>query len=255
MNTVYLIAFFILGLFFGSFYTVIGLRLPRKENFITTRSYCDTCHHELTLLDMVPILSYLFLRGRCRYCKAKIRDLSTYMELFTGVLFSLSFYVFGFSYEFLIALGIVSMLIIISVSDISYFIIPDEVLIFFSGYFLIVTVLHTDVMNALFCILSGLALFSIMYGIMLLGNFLFRKETLGGGDIKMMFVFGLVLHPLLGLFSIFLGSVLALPISLIILWKKNQRLVPFGPFLLISLTMIYFTRIDIHAVLNFIKML
>ena len=85
MNTVYLIAFFILGLFFGSFYTVIGLRLPRKENFITTRSYCDTCHHELTLLDMVPILSYLFLRGRCRYCKAKIRDLSTYMELFTNM--------------------------------------------------------------------------------------------------------------------------------------------------------------------------
>lgn len=255
MNTIYLIIFFILGLFFGSFYTVIGLRLPRHENFITNRSYCDTCHHELSFLDMIPILSFLFLRGRCRYCKAKIQDLSTFMELFTGVLFALSYYVFGFSFQLWIALGIVSMLIIISVSDVRYFIIPDEVLIFFSGYFLIVIVLFTDVMTALFSILSGLALFVVMYGIMLLGNFIFKKETLGGGDIKMMFVFGLVLHPLLGLFAIFLGSLLALPVSLFILWKKNQRLVPFGPFLLIALTFLYFTRIDIQMVIDFIRML
>ena len=59
MNTVYLIIFFILGLFMGSFYTVIGLRLPKHENFITNRSYCDKCHHELSFLDMIPILSYL----------------------------------------------------------------------------------------------------------------------------------------------------------------------------------------------------
>ena len=88
----------------GSFYTVIGLRLPKHENFLTDRSHCDKCQHNLSLLDMIPLLSYLFLKGRCRYCKAKINELSTYMEFFTGVLFSLSFYVFGFSYELLIAL-------------------------------------------------------------------------------------------------------------------------------------------------------
>ena len=255
MNTFYLIIFFILGLLMGSFFTVIGLRLPRRENFLTNHSYCDKCHHKLSLLDMVPIISYLLLGRRCRYCKAKIDDLSTYMELFTGILFALSFYVFGFTYLLFIALGIVAMLIIISVSDIAYLVIPDEVLIFFSGYFLIVICLGTDVMTALFSILSGMALFGIMYLIMLLGNFIFKKESMGGGDVKMMFVFGIVMNPLLGLFVIFLGSLLALPVSILMLYKKNQKLVPFGPFLLISFAFVYFTRIDIDMIIDFLRLL
>ena len=89
MNTLYLIIFFILGLFMGSFFTVVGLRLPKHENFITNRSYCDKCHHELSMLDMIPIFSYLFLKRRCRYCHSRIDSLSTYMELFTGILFAL----------------------------------------------------------------------------------------------------------------------------------------------------------------------
>ena len=86
---------------------------------------------------------------------------------------------------------------------------------------------------------------------MLLGNFLFKKETLGGGDIKMMFTFGLVVHPLIGLIVIFVGSLLALPVSLFLLWKKHEKLVPFGPFLLISLTCIYFTDIDVQTILMY----
>jgi leader peptidase (prepilin peptidase)/N-methyltransferase len=254
MMILYLIIFFLLGLVFGSFYTVVGLRLPKHENFISNRSYCDKCHHELSLLDMIPLVSYLFLHGRCRYCKGKIDNLSCYMEFFTGVLFSLSYYVFGFSYDLLIALGIISLLIILSVSDISYFIIPDEVLIFFSGYFIIINCLKSGVLYALFSILSGLALFGVMYGIMLFGNWLFKKESLGGGDVKLMFVFGLIINPLLGLLIIFLASVLALPISLIILHKKRQNLVPFGPFLLISFTFIYFTGITVDMFLDFLRL-
>ncbi|MCI8568387.1 MAG: prepilin peptidase [Bacilli bacterium] len=253
MFILYLIIFFIFGLFMGSFYTVIGLRLPKHENFLTDRSHCDKCQHNLSLLDMIPLLSYLFLKGRCRYCKAKINELSTYMEFFTGVLFSLSFYVFGFSYELLIALGIVSLLIIVSVSDISYYIIPDEILIFFIGFFTIIITLNSSVLNALISLLSGFTLFIIMYTIMIFGNFLFKKESLGGGDVKMMFVFGLILNPFLGLISIFLASFLALPVSIFILLKKHQNLVPFGPFLLISFAFIYFTKIDMTTIINFIK--
>ena len=253
MFILYLIIFFIFGLFMGSFYTVIGLRLPKHENFLTDRSHCDKCQHNLSLLDMIPLLSYLFLKGRCRYCKAKINELSTYMEFFTGVLFSLSFYVFGFSYELLIALGIVSLLIIVSVSDISYYIIPDEILIFFIGFFTIIITLNSSVLNALISLLSGFTLFIIMYAIMIFGNFLFKKESLGGGDVKMMFVFGLILNPFLGLISIFLASFLALPVSIFILLKKHQNLVTFGPFLLISFAFIYFTKIDMTSIINFIK--
>lgn len=253
MDILYLIIFFILGLFMGSFYTVVGLRLPNNEGFIKGRSHCDNCKHELSFIDMIPIFSYIFLKGKCRYCGKKINPLSTYMELFTGILFALSFYVFGFSYELFIALGIVTMLIIISVSDITYYVIPDEILIFFTGYFLIVFVLERGVINVFFNIFSALILFLVMYTIMLIGNFLFKKESLGGGDIKLMFVEGLILSPLLGLFSIFLGSVFALPISLVLLLRKNQKLVPFGPFLLIALAFIYFTKIDEAMLLSLFK--
>lgn len=253
MNILYLIIFFVLGLLMGSFFTVVGTRLPNGEKFLTGRSHCDKCKHDLSLLDMIPIISYIFLRGRCRYCKAKIDDLSSYMEFFTGVLFALAYFVFGFSYELFIALGIVAMLIIISVSDISYLIIPDEILIFFSGYFLIIYTLKDGVLWALTHLVTGMVLFAIMYFIMILGNKLFKKETLGGGDVKMMFVFGIVLHPLLGLIVIFIGSLLALPVSLILLFKNNQRLVPFGPFLLISFAFIFFTKIEATQIIEFIK--
>ena len=254
MKFSYFFLFFVLGLFMGSFFTVVGKRLPKKEKIIIGRSHCDSCHHTLSLIDMVPVLSFFFLKKRCCYCGERIDDLSTYMELFTGILFALSYLVFGFSYNLLIALGIVSMLIIISVSDISYFIIPDELLIFFTGYFLILITLRSGIVASLVAILSGVFLFLVMYGIMLFGNYLFKKETLGGGDVKMMFVFGLLLHPFLGLIVIFLGSLIALPVSLFILLKKNRNLIPFGPFLLISFTFIYFTGIQVSMIMDFIRL-
>lgn len=237
----------------GSFYTVVGLRLAKRENFITSRSHCDECDHTLSFFDMIPIVSFIMLKGKCRYCKKKINPLSTYMEIFTGILFALSYLVFGFSYELLIALGIVSLLIIISVSDISYYIIPDEVLIFFTGYFLIILTLSNGVMATFTNIVSGLIMFLIMYTIMLIGNFIFKKESLGGGDIKLMFVIGLICSPLPSLFVIFIGSCLALPISIIILVRKKTKLIPFGPFLLIAFLFIYFTKIDTNTILNLLK--
>lgn len=253
MSVLYLVIFFILGLFMGSFYTVIGLRCPKHENFISNRSYCDECKHTLSFLDMVPVVSFVLLHGKCRYCKKKIDPLSTYMELFTGILFALSYAIFGFSYEMLIALGIVSLLSIISVSDISYYIIPDEVLVFFIAYFLIILTLNNGVMAALVSLLSGFIMFCIMYTIMLLGNFLFKKESLGGGDIKLMFVIGLVLSPLPSLFVIFIGSLIALPISLVILIRKKTKLIPFGPFLIIAFLIIYFTKIDTNVILSLLN--
>lgn len=253
MDILYLIIFLLLGLSMGSFFTVVGLRCPKHENFISNRSYCDECKHTLSFYDMIPVVSFIMLKGKCRYCKKKIDPLSTYMELFTGILFALSYAIFGISYELFIALGIVSLLSIISVSDISYYIIPDEVLIFFTAYFLIILTLSNGVMATLVHILSGFIMFCIMYTIMLLGNFLFKKESLGGGDIKLMFVIGLVLSPLPSLFVIFFGSLIALPISFIILLRKKTRLIPFGPFLIIAFLCIYLTKIDTNMILNLLS--
>ncbi len=254
MNTLYLIIFFIFGMFFGSFFTVIGLRMPKGESFLINHSHCDNCLHELSFLDMVPIFSYLFLKGRCQYCHCKVSSLSTWMELFTGILFAVAYYTFGLSYSLLIALGITAMLIIVTVSDMSYLVIPDQLLIFFSLYFTIINLLSGGLKKAILQILSGIFLFLVMYLIMLVGNKLFKRESLGGGDIKMMFVFGIILHPLLGAISIFLGSCLALPVSLLILMKKKERIVPFGPFLLIALTLIYFTQLTPQIILDILKL-
>lgn len=255
IQIIYMIIFFILGCHMGSFYTVIGMRLPKHEDFLKSRSHCDKCKHDLSFIDMVPILSYIFLKGKCRYCHKKISNLSTYMEFFTGILFALSYWIFGFSYELLTALGFVSMLSILSVSDIMYFIIPDEVLIFATGYFLIITTLHYGVIIALVSLLSGFLLFSFMYLIMLIGNFIFKKETLGGGDIKLMFVIGLIMHPFLGIVSIFIASFLALPISLIILIKNKKNIIPFGPFLLIASLIIFMTKINMSMIIEWIKLI
>ena len=253
MEALYLIIFFIFGSLMGSFLTVVGLRLPKKENFIISHSHCDKCKHELKMSDMIPIVSYFLQKGKCRYCNQKIDILSTYIEIFTAALFATAYYAFGFSYELLIALGIVSLLMIVVVSDITYLIIPDEVLIFFSGYFIIIQALNLGLVGCSKQIIYGVFLFSIMYLIMIIGDKLLKKESLGGGDIKMMFVFGLILDPLLGAFSIFLGSFIALPISLVLLYKQNQRVIPFGPFLLIALTFIYFSKLTTPIILSWLN--
>ena len=252
MLVFYLIIFFILGTLCGSFFTVVGLRLPKNENFTTTHSHCDSCGHELKLYEMIPIISYAIQRGRCRYCKQKIDIMSTFIEFFTGLLFAVSFYSFGFSYEFAIGLGVISLLMIVIVSDLIYLIIPDEVLIFFSVYFLIFQFLNLGLVGGLIKLASGIFLFALMYTIMLVENKILKKECLGGGDIKMMFVFGLVLDPLLGTLTIFLGSFIALPISLFLLYKNKEKVIPFGPFLLIALAIIYFTKLTPEVIVNFL---
>ena len=253
MNLFLLIIFFILGTCMGSFYTVVGNHLVNEEDFMFNHSKCDHCGHKLNLLDMIPILSYVCLGGKCRYCKKKIDPLSTYMELFSGILYATAFYVFYIDYELFIALGIISLLLIVIVTDVSYMIIPDELLIFMSIYFIVFQLLNIGVIETLKAIGSGILLFVIMYAIMLLGNKLFKKESLGGGDIKMMFIFGLLLGPLVGVISIFLGSMIALPVSLFLLIKEKENIIPFGPFLLISLTLLYFTQITPDVILGFLR--
>jgi len=242
MGILYLIIFFILGCFLGGFYTVLGERLATEDYHIFPYR-CNLCQQSLFFLESLPIFSYLFLRGKCRYCHKKIDILELLMELFTGVLFTVSFYSFGFSWELLIALGIVSLLIIVTVSDLNYLIIPDEVLIFFVLYFVIVQFLIGGPILVLKRLLTGTFLFLLMYFIMWLGEKVLKKESLGGGDVKMMFLFGLVLDPLLGTITIFLGSLFALPMSLFLLYKNNEKMIPFGPFLLMAFAFIYFTKL------------
>lgn len=251
MDIIYLIFFFVLGCVFGSFFCVIGERLPKGESFVISRSKCGVCGHILIYRDLIPILSYLFYGGKCRYCKQRISWTLPLLEILTGLLFAVSFYSFDFSYELLIALGVVSILIIVLVTDLTYFIIPDEVLIFFSLYFIIVQFFSIGLWSTVTHILTGMFLFGIMYSVMLLGDWIFKKDSLGGGDVKLLFVFGLVLEPLLGVMTIFLGSLIALPVAIFLLYKNKDHIIPFGPFLLISFAIFYFSKLSSDSIINF----
>lgn len=125
----------LLGLLFGSFYNVVGLRVPIKRSIVTPRSTCGTCGHQLTPYELIPVVSYLLQKGKCRGCESRISPIYPFFELLTGLLFATAPLVIGWSGELVVALTLISMFMIIIVSDIHYMLIPDKILIWFAGIF------------------------------------------------------------------------------------------------------------------------
>ena len=107
MNIFLYIIIFIIGSLFGSFFTLAVYRIPKKQDIIHTHSYCPNCNHKLGLLDLFPIISYITLRGKCRYCKQKIRPRYLMLEILSGCLFILFAYLMGIRYETLTIYNII----------------------------------------------------------------------------------------------------------------------------------------------------
>lgn len=99
MNIFLYIILFIMGSLFGSFYTLAVYRIPKKQDIIHTHSYCPNCNHKLGLLDLFPIISYIALRGKCRYCKEKIRPRYFILEILSGTIFLAFAYLIGLKFE------------------------------------------------------------------------------------------------------------------------------------------------------------
>lgn len=254
MEVIYIICFFIIGLVFGSFFCCIGLRLSTNKKFVKERSVCDSCNHTLPWYDLIPLVSFITLKGKCRYCKEKISLLNPFIELITAILFAISYYSFNFSLELVLSLTLISLAMIIFTSDLTFMIIPDEVIIFFSIIILIIEFFIGGVKGVFFSLFSGVSLFVFMLLLMKLGNFLFKKESLGGGDVKLLFVLGLVIDPFLGLVTIFLASFIALPVSLYLLYKNKEHMIPFGPFILIAFFIIFFSKVTTSDIFNFLTL-
>lgn len=247
-----IILFFILGTIFGSFYNVVGYRVPKGQSLLYPSSHCTKCNHKLGFFELFPILSFLFLGGKCKNCKTKISWFYPFFEFITGILFALSYMVFGFSLECLLSIVFISMLIIIIISDYQTMIIPDSVLIFFSLFIIFIKYFMIGIDGVGLSLLNSLASFVCMLLLKLFGDFLFKKESMGGGDIKLLAVFGLVLGFPMSIISIFIASIIGLPISLIILKKNKSHEIPFGPFLAISAIIILLTKLDINKIIDFL---
>lgn len=107
MNIFFYIIIFIIGTLFGSFYTLAVYRIPKRQDILYTHSYCPNCNHKLGLLDLFPIFSYIFLRGKCRYCKNKIRPRYLVLEMLSGILFVTISYLIGMNINHLTSIKIV----------------------------------------------------------------------------------------------------------------------------------------------------
>ena len=234
-----LLLLFIVGTFFGSFYACIANRLSKNESIIKPGSHCENCKHRLTWYELIPVFSYLIQGGKCRKCRIKLSPEYIIVEIATGILFALSFYLFEFSYNTLIMIILSSLLITIYVSDFKYMVILDEVLIPATILLLIVLFLSNNLTFLMNSILRGLVLFILLLSIKLIGDKVFKQESLGWGDVKLSFIAGLVLGFKLGLVYLFLGAFIALPYGLYGRMSKKELLMPFGPFLITSMWIVY----------------
>lgn len=248
-----LIYFAVLGLCFGSFFNVVGLRVPEKISIVRPRSACPGCNHQLTLFELIPVFSFLFQKGKCRNCKISISPIYPLFEILTGLLFSFSFYYFFFTKELIVALTLISLLIIITVSDIKYMIIPDKVLLFFSPVLLIERVFIQ--LDPWWDPILGTV---VGFGLLLLIAIV-SKGGMGGGDIKLFAVLGLVLGLKLMLLAFFLSTLFGAVFGLIgILLARVERgkPMPFGPYIALGTIVSYFygeTLINWYSV-NFLTM-
>ena len=238
MQSLMIIYFGIVGLILGSFYIVVGLRVPLKESVVKPRSSCSNCNNALSPVELIPVLSYLMQRGKCRSCKATISPIYPFMELITGVLFAVSPFIVGWGTELLICYTLISLLVIITVSDLAYMIIPDKILIIFASIFIVLQFTVGD-RQWLDILLGAIIGFGFLLLIAVVTN-----GGMGGGDIKLFgllgFILGVKLVILAFFFSVVYGAVIGMLMMLLRVLKQRQP-VPFGPFIAVgALTAYYF---------------
>ncbi|MEE6450099.1 prepilin peptidase [Gottfriedia acidiceleris] len=241
--------FFVLGLVFGSFFNVVGVRVPIGKSIILPGSSCSNCGHKLSALELIPVFSFLLLRGKCRSCGLVISKQYVLFEILTAMLFVFSIYEFGFHKELLIALSIISLLIIIVVSDVNYMIIPNRILLFFLFIFSFERILFPlDPWWS--SIVGALGTFMILLLINVITN-----GGMGGGDIKLFSVLGIILGWKLTLIAFMLACFSGSIYGLVVILSgelKRRNPIPFGPFIAMGGFVSYFYSKNLIEIYNLI---
>ena len=237
----------------GSFLGCMGYRIPNKIKTTYPSSFCANCGKPLKWYMNIPILSYIFLKGKCAYCGKPINFIYPFVEIAGALLFLCNYLLFGFTINFFIATIITCMLLVTIVSDFMYYYISDRVLIIGSLALLAVNYYFLNMSDVFYNIISAVIIFAVMYFIKICGNITFKKESLGDGDIKLMGVIALGFGLINSFITLFIGSLVGLIFSLIIIKKNKEGIIPFGPFLLIgALCTIYFSNIITPLIDKFI---
>lgn len=239
------------GLILGSFYNVVGLRVPEGKSIVSPRSSCPKCGYQLGARDLVPVLSYIFQKGKCRRCKAGISPVYPLFELLTGALFAFAYLQLGLVPELLVALLMISLFVIITVSDLAYMIIPDKVLLVFAVLFIFVR--FAIPLDPWWDSVMGAAVgFTLLLLIAIVSS-----GGMGGGDIKLFGLIGIVLGLNGILLSFFLSTLFGAlfgGLGLLLGILKRKQAIPFGPFIAAgSLAAYFFGDTIVRIYLSFLQ--
>lgn len=226
------VLFFVVGLLVGSFLNVIILRLPEGESPVLGRSKCPKCQKKIAFYDLIPLLSYVILQGKCRNCKAYVSLQYPIVEIISGISFVFLLNRSGFSYLLFLYLVAISALIIIFVYDLRYLEIPE----IFAWLFLAVTIIlgvtqsNFSLANFLLGGLVGGGILGILVGIS-------DERLMGAGDIKIGLAFGFLFGYPQALLFLFLSFIVGAVIGLILIAIKGKKLkseIAFAPFMIIA---------------------
>jgi leader peptidase (prepilin peptidase)/N-methyltransferase len=228
---------FLLGLVFGSFINVLVWRLDKNKKLVWARSECIYCSHQLGFFDLIPVLSFLFLKGQCQYCHGKISWQYPAVELAGGLGFLAIAHWVGIGWNEKIWLsGLFLVGLVIFVYDIKYLLIPNS---FVATAFVwtLVGIFFLGQGNFISGLIGGAGLFSFFLILYLVSG----GQWIGGGDVKLGFVLGLLLGWQLSLVALLLAYVLGAVIGVALVFFKKANFksqVPFGPFLILSATVV-----------------
>ena len=229
---------FIIGSLIGSFLNVCICRLPRGESIVFPSSHCVHCNHKIYWFDNIPFLSYLALRGKCRFCARPISFRYFIVEFITAALLLTFYLFFGLSPRFFIFSFLGGALIVSTFIDFEHQLIPDVITI--PGIFigLIACFFHPGligevkttpaILNSFAGIITGGGL---IYMMGVLGKLVFRKEAMGGGDVKLMAMVGAFVGWKLALFIFFLAPFFGAAVGIIVKIKDKKDIIPYGPYL------------------------
>ena len=228
MTITLMLIFGLLGLAVGSFLNVCADRLPEKKSLASPPSHCDSCQRRLTALDLVPVFSYLWLRGKCRYCGAHIPSRIPLVELATGSVFAFLFWRYGMTWQFGLYAVYSSLLLLLAVIDLekglilNVIVYPVAAVAFVVGFFV-----------PEFAIYKGILGGAIGFAILFLVGLVFRGG-MGWGDVKMAGLIGLMTGFPNVFPALFCGIVIGgIAAAVLLLMRKKSRkdAIPFGPFL------------------------
>ncbi|GLB58382.1 prepilin peptidase [Cytobacillus sp. NCCP-133] len=222
---------FIYALLLGSFLNVAAIRLLKKESVSFPPSHCPTCKNKLNVFDLVPVFSYLFLRGKCRYCKQRISALYPFGELLTAFTIFLVYKEIGWTLELIPALLLTVLLLLSVLTDIREKLILDIITFPMLGLLVLIRYfIGTE--PFMHYLLGGVVGFSLLLIIAIVS-----KGGMGGGDIKLYAAIGVGLGPLLTIMSLVLASFAGAIAGVFLLLTgkvKRQEPIPFAPFIFIG---------------------